>query len=211
MNLDDFKIQLQQSLASTQSNKSEEDIKQLLHTKTNHIIHKIIRSLNFEIYSSVFFLIAFLGTGFVSKYSSIRIYFGSFGVLILAFLVVLYFLKQKTKKLSTSTLSVKQNLTQLYNLLTEFMKRYMQFTIGLLPIALVFSGYLGYSDAANGTNQDLYNSMPTFRSPTNLLWFTLAYLVVLFVAVYYFTKWYLNKLYGKHLKQLKELIDALEE
>jgi hypothetical protein len=211
MNLDDFKIQLHQTLVTNKSNKSEEDIKQLLHTKTNHIIHKIIRSLNFEIYSSLFFLLAFLGTGILSKYSSIRIYFGSFGILILAFLVVLYFLKQKTKKLSTSTLSVKQNLTELHILLTEFMKRYMQFTMGLLPIALIFSGYLGYSDATTGTNQDLYNSIPTFSSPKNLLWFTIGYLVILFVAVYYFTKWYLNKLYGKHLKQLKELIDALEE
>lgn len=211
MNLDDLKIELQHSLEKKFEVKSIADLKQAVHSKASHVVHKLIRSLNFEYYFSIFFLGLFLAIGLKSKHESIRIYFGSFAVLIAAFIILLYFLKQKTIKLSTNTLSVKQNLNQLHHLLNEFKKRYMQFTMGLLPVAMIFSFYLGFMFQEDLANNVVYSSLPTFKNDTQVYWFFAIYFIALMIGTYYFTKWYLNKLYGKHLQQLRELIDALEE
>lgn len=211
MNLDDFKIQLQESIAANVPSKSIQDLKQAVHSKANHVVYKLIRSLNFELYFSIFFVGVFGAIVLISKDDMLRIYFGSFLVLLVAFIVLIYFLKQKTIKLSTNSLSVKQNLNELHTLLTEFKKRYMQFTMGLMPVAMIFSFYLGFEFQDTNTNNHIYGSFSTVKSPTKLYVFIALYYLVLTVGLYFFTKWYLKKLYGRHLQELRELIDELEE
>lgn len=211
MNLDDLKIQLNQSLATNTPTKSIEDLRQAVHAKTNHIVQKLIRSLNFEYYFSIFFLGLFIAICLNTKYKNVTIYLACFAVLTAAFIILLYFLKQKTIKLSSNTLSIKQNLKQLYTLLSEFKKRYMQFTLGLLPVAMIFSFYLGYVFPEDFEQSISYGSLQSFNPNKQVYWYFAIYFIALMIGTYFFTKWYLNKLYGKHLAQLKELIDELEE
>jgi hypothetical protein len=74
-----------------------------------------------------------------------------------------------------------------------------------------FAGYLGYMDGKSGIIMDeitnFSNQLPTSKQA---IVFLIVYLIVLSVGIYYFTKWYIKKLYGLYLDQLQSCINDLE-
>lgn len=209
MNLDDFKIQINKKLEGSQSfDMAVAEITSFQKFKTLSITEKIKKSLMTEIIFGGIFLILFLALTFLSPYQSIRLYFGVFTIVILMFQILLILLYKRTIKLTTSSLPIIQNLKSLHKTLSEFVKRYFQFTMFLIPICLIFSGYLGYVDGKN--NIDSFNFISFDVSFKNHL-FLLSFILIFFILMmYFFTKWYLKKLYGNHLKNLKKMIDQLE-
>lgn len=209
MNLDELKIQLNKKLEGNQRfDMVVGDVTSLNTVKTNSITEKIKKSLVTEIVFSIIFILAFLYVCFATQYSSVRIYFAVFTIVLSLFLVLIFYLLKRTNDLVKSSLPVKDNLKRLHSLLTEFVKRYFQFTMLLIPICLVFSGYLGYSDAKN--NIDSFNILPAAISAKKLVIILSVFMILFFISMYYFTKWYLKKLYGNHLDQLKLMIEQLE-
>jgi predicted membrane chloride channel (bestrophin family) len=81
--------------------------------------------------------------------------------------------------------------------------------MALIPICLIYSFALGYYDEQYqpSTNSTTSNSV----EPYIVIAITLAYITGFTLFIYYFTKWYLRKLYGKHLDNLKNLLDELNE
>jgi len=209
MNLDDFKIQINKKLEGNQSfDMVISEITSLKKSKTFSIIDKIKKSLITEIIFGGFFLIFFFALTILTSYNSIRIYFGVFTAVILAFQILLILLYKRTILLTSSSLPVIQNLKKLHQTLSEFVKRYFQFTMFLIPICLIFSGYLAYLDGKNNINS--FNFIPfevSFKNHLILLSFILIFFIL---SMYFFTKWYLKKLYLDHLKNLKEMIEQLE-
>ena len=209
MNLDDLKIQLNKKLEGSQSFEMIVGSATSLHKiKTTSIASKIKNSLITEIIFGVVFILAFLYVCIITKYSSIRIYFSVFTVVLALFLLLIFYLLKRTNDLTASSLPVIENLKCLHSLLSEFVKRYFQFTMLLIPICLVFSGYLGYTDAKN--NIDSFNILPDTINTKKQIIILSIFMVLFFVLMYFFTKWYLKKLYGNHLLQLKQMIDQLE-
>lgn len=209
MNLDDFKIQIIKKLEGSQSfDMAVAEITSFQKSKTLSITEKIKKSLMTEIIFGGIFLILFLALTFLSSYQSIRLYFGVFTIVILMFQILLILLYKRTIKLTTSSLPIIQNLKSLHKTLSEFVKLYFQFTMFLIPICLIFSGYLGYVDEKN--NIDSFKFIPFDVIFKNHL-FLLSFILIFFILImYFFTKWYLKKLYGNHLKNLKKMIDQLE-
>lgn len=209
MNLDDLKIQLNKKLEGSQSFEMVVSGVTSLHKiKTTSIASKIKNSLITEIIFGIVFILAFLYVCIITKYASIRIYFSVFTVVLGLFLILIAYLLKRTNELTSSSLPVIQNLKTLHSLLTEFVKRYFQFTMLLMPICLVFSGYLGYTDAKN--NIDSFNILPEAIGTKKQLIILSVFMILFFASMYYFTKWYLKKLYGNHLEQLKQMIEQLE-
>ncbi len=212
MELDELKIQLQQKLNTADTQKSDADIHILLKKKTQSIIDKIKSSLLFEIVFSILFIAAFGYVALAAKHTSFRIYFSVFAVAGLLFLPVQYFLLQKIKRLSNTILPVKQNLITIHTTIKEFVRRCFQFTMALIPICILFSGYLGYQDGKHGETIDGFDKFShLFGSNKQVVIFLVVYLILFTIGVYYFTKWYLNKLYGRYLLQLQKCIDDFEE
>jgi len=210
MELDELKIHLKQKIDDDRGQKSPADIAILLTRKTNSIIHKLKKSLWFEIASCFIFIMIFGYLSIFNQYTSIRIYFSAFTILIIAFLLLLFYLLKKVNQLSGSNLPIKENLISLHSLLKEFTKRYFQFTMSLLPICLFFSAYLGYQDGKNGVIIDGLDSLASkFNNGKELIIFLIVYIIILTVGTYYFTKWYIKKLYGKYLDQLQDCINEL--
>jgi cobalamin synthase len=212
MELEDIKNLLNRKLENEQVNKSANDIAVLLHKKTSSVITKLKKSLLFEIVFSGFALLIFLYVSVFSKYNSIQIYFTFFTVLLLAMIIVLVLLYKKVNTLSKAHLNkpVKQNLESIHKILNEFIKRYFQLTMLLIPVCFIFSAYLGYQDGKKGitiTEVEKFNSL--FQTKDQLSIFLIVYIIVFSLAAYYFTKWYLNKLYGRYLKNLEECIKEL--
>ena len=208
MELDEIKDLLNQKLETDHLHRSEADFAALLTKKANSILVKIRKSLWFEIISAIVITIAFGLIAFTSKYQSIQIYFSVFTLVFIPFTIVFIFLLKKTNIIDNN-LPVKSNLQSIVNILEEFMKRYYQFTMALIPICFVFSFALGYTEKEPVHFMDnlLTTYKPTFSF---ILVFTFVYVIGLIVGVNYFTKWYLKKMYGKYVVELKNYINELE-
>jgi hypothetical protein len=50
-----------------------------------------------------------------------------------------------------------------------------------------------------------------FTARWQVMLFLGVYMIVLAISVYYFTKWYLKKLYGNYLNELKQYIAELDQ
>jgi membrane glycosyltransferase len=207
MELDDFKKILNQKLETDHLLRTEDDFAELLKKKANSVITKIRKSLQFEIISCIVITLLFAIIGFTSSYSSFRIYFITFTLLFLPFAFILIYLLRKTNQINNSG-SIRSHLQSIISILEEFVKRYFQFTIVLIPICFVFAFILGYSEKEPIPLLDQFHD--SYKpSPDMVLTSALLYMVVFTVGMYYFTKWYLRKLYGKYILQLKEYMAEL--
>lgn len=211
MDLDELKYQLNFKLATDHAERSASDIASLLSKKTNSLIGKLKKSLWIEIGFCVLIMLLFFIIGLYSPYLSLQIYFSSFAVIAFLFLVILIYLLRRTTQISNNTqLPVKTNLKTIVSIIEDFMKRYFQFTMALIPVCLIFSFLLGFNEPKQIPELDKV-AIGLFSSKWQVLLFLVLYIGLLTVGVYYFTKWYLRKLYGKYIDQLKQCIQDLSD
>jgi hypothetical protein len=96
-------------------------------------------------------------------------------------------------------------------ILKEYVKRYFQLTMALIPITIFIAFSLGYSEE-NLHNPELHNPFfPTLTGSMRSVVFVITYLILFSAGMYYVTKWYLKKFYGNYIDQLQSLIKELEE
>ncbi|MCX6205055.1 MAG: hypothetical protein NTZ19_02235 [Bacteroidetes bacterium] len=216
MDLDQFKTELKTKLATDHINRSDSDIEQLLKKKTVSFIDKIKKSLWFEIIIGFILNFGFVYAAFDASMHSMRTYFGVFSVLMYLFLFFLIYLLIRTNKIKSSDQTIKENLSAYILLIDEFIKRYLQLTMALIPISIIFAGYLGYTDGHTDATMNAYNSGYQLGAKMNGLQFTIfisSFIIFMSLGIYgmyHFTKWYLKKLYGNYLSDLKNCIRELE-
>lgn len=210
MELDELKFELRNKLATDHASKSNADIAALMKKKANSVISKLKRSLWIEIVSCVVCLLAMGYVTLVTPYWSLRIYFGVFTVVTVAFMILLLYLLRRTSTLSGTPMPVKSNLETIAHILEEFVRRYFQFIMALIPICITFAFLLSYQDPVRIPELDKVADQ-LFSARWQVYAFSVGYIIVLVVGVYYFTKWYLKKFYGKYLTQLNSCISELQE
>ncbi len=210
MDLDELKYQLNHKLSTDHARKSAMDIAALLKKKTHSLIGKLKRSLWIEIVCCIIFLIPMGYVGLCSDHWSLRIYFGTFAILMAAFMLLLIYLLRRIDQLGRTNMPVKSNLQTIVNILEEFVKRYFQFCMALIPICFTFSFLVSIKDPIRIPQVEKVATR-LFTAPWQLYTFLAVYMIGLAVSVYYFTRWYLKKLYGNHIAQLKECINELRE
>lgn len=212
MELDELKSLINQKLTTDHSGRSSNDIAYLLTRKTSSVIDKLKRSLRIEIICCIAAILLFAYIGIWGYFTSLRIYFSVFALLSVVFLGILIHLSQRIKDLSATTLPVKSNLQTIVKIIQEFSKRYFQFTMALLPVCFVFAFILGYTEQDKPQIPVLDQAVASkLNTGWKIISFVVVYLLTLSVGLYYFTKWYLHKLYGRFVAQLKECIADLEE
>ncbi|MEN9686095.1 MAG: hypothetical protein RLZZ28_1881 [Bacteroidota bacterium] len=207
MELDELKSQLKEKLATDHTGRSDADIAFLLRAKTNSVIGKLKKSLRKEIFLGVLVLLPLGYIGIASEYRSLRIYFSVTAVLCAAFLGLLIYLIKRINRLSVDILPVSRNLTEIVRIIEEFIRRYFQFTMALVPVCLIFAFFLGYHEPKHIDGLDHFVQLQL--DARWKLWLVVIYLIGFTVLVYYFTKWYLRKLYGNYLAELKECMKEL--
>ena len=210
MELDELKYELKNKLSGRQD-KSTVDLVQLLHSKTRSVISKLKRSLRFEMIVAIVCTVIFTIVGMLNKNPDFRIYFGVFSLVFMGFVVVIAYLLVRITHLSKSQLSVKTNLQSLVTIIQEYIKRSFQFTMALLPICLVFSFWLGYNEPSRPMPAMNNSLMHTFKTKAHINALLILYFAGLAIVVYHFTKWYLNKLYGNYINELKAYMTELKE
>ncbi|TAF55333.1 MAG: hypothetical protein EAZ62_02540 [Sphingobacteriia bacterium] len=208
MELEDFKSVWKADNAHALPRYATAQIEDMLRQKTHHILDKIRRSIYFEIISMVVIIAAFLAIGVFSSYQTLRIYFGSFTLLFIPYTWVFVYLLRQTNALQQQQAALQQQLKDYLLLMETFQKRYLQFCMALIPVCVVFSFLISFYTQENIPALD---KIVGVGKPS--LWIVLAALVLylgLFSAgMYYFTKWYLKKLYGRYLSVLRQNLQEL--
>jgi len=210
MELDDLKYQLKHKMSTDHAGRSDDDIATLLTKRTGSIVDKLKRSLWIEIIFGILIVMAFGYIGLFSNYNVLRIYFSVFAILSAAFVILLIYLLRRTSKLSATALPIKSNLQSIVNIIEEFVKRYFQFTMALIPVCFIFSFLLGYNDPDPIPAAEHF-AKNIILSEWQVIIVLLAYFLLLTIGIYYFTKWYLKKQFGKYVTQLKACINELAE
>ncbi|MCE3281957.1 MAG: hypothetical protein K0Q66_694 [Chitinophagaceae bacterium] len=200
MELDELKQALNQRMAAVPAQRSEKDIESLLESDTVSLVQKLRRSIWLEMLVSVAFTLFCAAMLLLDDTWVYNVYFSIIGVVGIAFVIVLYLLLRKTATVSAST-PVKQNVESLVALLKEYMRRYLQLTLLLMPACFVFTAWLSYNDPG--------------KVPKPVDWETIGYLsaglLVVVVGFYYFTRWYLWKMYGGYVRQLERIVHEFDE
>lgn len=198
MELDELKKELNFKISS-QHEVSAVDISSMLRNDTLSVIQKIQRSLRLEILISILFVAVCAYMVLFENAWIYNIYFSLFGLIGLVFIVVLLILLKKTRNISISP--VKENIESVVLVIEQYAKRYLQFTVVLLPFCFGLSLWLSYNDSERilkpmDLKSLIYISLTMLASGT---------------GVYFFTKWYLKKLYGDYILQLKGLLIEFDE
>lgn len=185
---------------------NEEAIQQMLRQKSKSPIAKMKRNLLIEL------LVV------VVMYTLIDFhYFINFkgGVLSIAWMmivigllfVVYYYNKYKLlNKMECVTCEVKSNLSLQLKTLEKYIKFYLISATALVPVAMIFTGMVTVFYSPKTTKANIND--PAF------FWVTLGVIVlfsaILTVPVYFLNKWYVNKLYGQHVKKLRDIVNEME-
>ena len=206
MELNELKILFKEKFDVQQPPKSVEEISLLMGKKTQSIVSKLKRSLRIELIACIVLTIACTAVAVFAPFSALRIYFSVCAAICFLFLPLLWFLLKRTTRLSSSILPVKSNLESIVKILREYMKRYFQITMALIPIMFVLVLFLSFNGSTN-LKEDFF----ILAASTKQLVFMIAWTIVFGIAIYYFTKWYLKKLYGNYLNELQGLIKELGE
>lgn len=209
MELDELKALIQDRMERVQQPKSQAEFVLLLGKKTHSVAEKIRRNLLLEMIISVVFVFVCLACSFLSSLTSMRVYFGVFTVICILFIPLLYILYNKTKKLTGNVMPLKSNVQALIDLITQYTKLYFRLTMALIPISLIMATSLLYLDY-NASVEDANILSQIIDSPLKITVIVL-YFTAFFAGMYYFTRWYLKKLYGNYVLQLKGVVKELDE
>jgi hypothetical protein len=151
---------------------------------------------------AVYYFIAFK-----SAYSII----GSAYALLLVLFSYYFFRKNKLlNEMQCSTCRVKSNLELQLRMLERYVRFYLISGTVIIPILFIFLGVVLYYKKPT-----LINKTILYPSITNPVWkFLLAWFILLMVSttiMWVLNRGYVNKLYGRHIGKLKQLLSQLNE
>lgn len=210
MELDQLKYQLNQKLSTERGSRTDADFLELLKKRTHSVISKIHRSLLMEIIVCIIFLIVMCYVCLTTHHWSLKIYFGLLSIPILIAGGFITYLYRQTSELMTSPKPIRNTLQTVVQLMDRFVRLYFQMTMAMIPICLTLSILLSFTKPV--TVPELEKFIAQFKYTNWVTWiFLILYMAGMAVGMYYFTKWYLRKLYGKYVDQLKQYIQELED
>ena len=185
-------------------------ISAMLGKQSHNSIEKMKRNLRMEL------VIVFFTVGAVAVYFFIA--FGSeYSIIgwVYALLVVLfcYYFFRKDKLLNEmqcTSCRVKSNLELQLKTLERYVRFYLVSGTAIIPILFIFLGIVLYYKKPT-----LIGKTILYPSATNPAWkFLLAWLVLLTISttiIWVVNRGYVNKLYGRHIRRLKQLLAQMNE
>lgn len=207
MELEQFKNIWDQDSSTRQ--KKDEYFLSLLGKPSNSPIARIKRNLRCEL-----IVIIILYT------AGILYYFLAFGgkmselawfllVLGLVFLVYYYRKNKLLNNMQCVSCHVKSNLELQLGTLEKYIRFYLVAGFILFPVTMLLVGYVAIVlfPARLGTPQTPGNAAAIREIA---MWYLIA-TVVLSVGVYFLNKWYVNRLYGRHVKKLRKILQEMKE
>ena len=189
--------------------KSDEQILAMLNKRSKSPIAKIKRNLRWEfviMIVSYSVMILYYFTAFNGKLREVSWFMFAIALMFLVY----YYRKDKLlTEMQCVSCQVKSNLERQVHTLEKYVRFYLIAGTTLVPLCLIFFGYLFNKDINNDShNSSLeYPTLPWWK--TTLAW-TVA-MIIFTVPIYFLNKWTVKKLYGNHIRKLKTIISELSE
>jgi hypothetical protein len=203
MELDEFKQRFKEKEPEKNILHSADELEGYTRKRTRSIINHVKRSILFELVSCLIFIAAALWVWFSYPVSYVRA-FSLLSISLCCFLLI--YLGALYKKISIyeeAALAVKNSLQQVIAILEQFTRAYFQFTMITLPIVFVFGLITGFLTVKGGTG------IKNFNWQKAILFYT-GWFIFWSAVMYFFSRWYIKKLYGNYLQQLKEQLKDIE-
>lgn len=117
---------------------------------------------------------------------------------------------QLLKEMQCVSCMVRSNLARQVTTLKKYTRFYMLSGTVTIPVTAFLTYAIVHWRLPHATGTQLYHRLSPAPWWTNSL-FWLLLLIPLTVVSYYFNAWYVNKLYGRHIKKLQELLREMDE
>lgn len=210
MELDSLKYVWHSLEAGPPRSHSEQEIIALLHKRSNGPVAKMRRNLLGEL---ILILVTYIPTilfyliDFEGKLSSIA---WSFGLLMVMFAIYYYRKDKLLKEMQCVSCRVRSNLERQVATLKKYTRFYILAGTLMIPLMAIFTYLIIRWKFPPSPGSALFyriSGTPWWQSP--LSWLSL--LVPVTIGIYYMNVWYVNKLYGRHIRKLQELLLEMEE
>jgi hypothetical protein len=189
------------------ANTSAEELEQMLSKKSKSPIAKLRHNLFREM---LFVVILYSVTiiYYFAKHKGIMLANAWLLIVLGLLYMIFYFSKRRLlKKMECITCEVKSNLSMQLTTLEKFVRLYLIVGTLLMPVILITSGIIGYFYFP--TPENLPASKEEFF-PYYMAGIVILSLVFT-IPVYFLNKWYVNLLYGRHVKKLREIVNEMNE
>ncbi|MDP5168681.1 MAG: hypothetical protein NWR72_00430 [Bacteroidia bacterium] len=204
MKLDDLKT-LWDSATAPDPNFDRDQLRRLLQNKSSSTIGKIRRNIILEI---IFLAVAALAVLAWFAFRSLPVHWGEWVLFTMLFPLsgVLYWYKFRA---FVKHDSVSQDLFHSLDTYIQSFDRYLNLykatMVFLIPVLSIVGIMYGFTLARVEDGKDL-TGVPTG------VWALLGGVTIVYIFLaMWFSKWYVNKLYGRHLRELKSIRAELEE
>ena len=206
MELDQFKNIWDQDTATQQ--KKDDYFLSLLGKRSNSPIARIKRNLRSELivvivlytFGTLYYFFAFGGK--MHEIAWLLLILGGI------FLVYYYRKNKLLNNMQCVSCHVKSNLEQQLGTLEKYVRFYLWAGNILFPVTMLIVGYVAiilYPER-KGTPHTPGNDAFIRETAT---WYLIV-MAVLSIGVFFLNKWYVNRLYGRHIKKLKETLKEME-
>lgn len=197
---------------------SDVPLTSMLHKRSKSPVAKMKRNLYWEMAALVVcysLAIWYYITGWQGRYWEVALLLFLVGV----FALFYYFRKNKLlKDMQCVACEVKSNLKRQLVTLEKYVNFYFVSSILLTPMAYFVAGLIVFfkTPPSKPGKFDFHNgggSLPgvSEQLPTQSLITFITIGVILTIGVYFLSRWAIDRLYGQHIKKLKELVEQMEE
>jgi hypothetical protein len=180
------------------------DISAIIRKKSTDVSGHLLGSLRFEIITGVFFILVALGvvlgtsSGYLQLMSAVvLIYTG-------IFLVFLVRLQRSVKEYFRENKPTVVAVKSILRIMNRFRALYFRLCMLFIPVFFLITLLFFVQD-----HPSFLNSPELFLSSKPFLLFLLGFFCWE-VILYFFTRWYLNSLYGRYLIELQDLLNELK-
>lgn len=200
MELDELKSILNE-VGSPQ--KDAADLEKHLQAQSTSILASFQMNLRIEL----LFAAAFIVFGIIILFIFTQDYTRLFGLLLMGicawFGVYVVWLSRKIDQYEKSALPLQQSLQEIILIIERFIKLYFQVTMLMIPGSFALAVMVAYFKAKR-----IYDPGPFFTQER--IFYYAAFIVGFSLIMYFFTKWYLKRLYGNHLEKLRNQLKDLQ-
>jgi len=206
MELDELKEIWRNSEPSSQ--KADEQLKELLGKTSAGPIRKMKRNLLYELIAIIVSyggMIAYYFSDFQGE-SIIVVWFMI--IIALAFFVYYYYKNKLLTEMECVTCRVKSNLEMQLKTLEKYIRLYLYSGILVVPVSVAIFAWIYYRGMTRfpiGGWLDISTTGSLWKPA--LVWILAS--IIIAVPIWFLSKWYLNKLYGKHILHLKKILQEM--
>lgn len=209
MELDELKIHWKKQSDPTTGSLNTKIIETMLNNTSKSPVSIMKRNLKkelwfvtivFSVTASLFFIIF---KGIMTAYGWMYIFF------LLTFILYYYFKNRLLNNMQCNTCEVRSNLTLQLDSLENYVKKNLLFSTMIFPVFLMVNPLMMHLKGSTKIHTSvLYYTDSNPAWLTTLVWFGIA--ITLTIPLYYLNKKYLYKLYGKHIKRLRDIVGHME-